>query len=88
MSVFDRANCESGNYEVFGTSIKQLFMPLSATILEEYGIPYQVTLKIEKNYSLGDRVDEILSNVKGVKSDEVELSKFEQEMLDDLILNL
>jgi len=87
-SVFDRANCESGNYEVFGTSIKQLFMPLSATILEEYGIPYQVTLKIEKNYSLGDRVDEILSNVKGVKSDEVELSKFEQEMLDDLILNL
>jgi len=86
--VFERAGYRPGNYEVFSAKIKHLFMPVSATVLEEYGLPYQVTVKIEDFCELGNEVDEILRNLKDIRLDQVNLSGFEKEMLDDTVLNL
>lgn len=87
-SVFGKAGLTHGDYEVYGASIKQLFMPLSATVLEEYGLPYQVTLRIEDRIGLGQDVDEILTNLKKVDIAKIDLTDFEREMAEDTISNI
>lgn len=87
-SVFGKAGLNPGNYEIYGTAIKQLFMPASATVLEEYGLPYQVTLRIENKTSLGEDVDEILDNLKKVDIAKIDLTDFEREMAEDAISNI
>ena len=87
-SIFSRARRKPGDYSVFSADVKRLFMPLSATILEEYGLPFQVTLKIEKQYPLGDGVDEILANLKAVNISKLNLTPIEYEMVRDTIENL
>ena len=87
-SVFERAGKSPGDYSVFGASVKHLFMPLGATVLEEYGLPFQVTLRIEKINPLGDEVDEILSNLRKLDVASIGLEPIEAEMADDTISNL
>jgi hypothetical protein len=63
-------------------------MPLAATVLEEYGLPFQVTMRIEERASLGESVDEILAKLRKVDFTEINLTDFEREMIDDTISNL
>lgn len=86
--VFSQAKRRPGNYDVYCALVKRLFMPLSATVLEEYGIPYQLSQKIEESDPLGDEVDTILSNLALIDMESLELSDFEQDMLKDAIENL
>ncbi len=87
-SVFEQFDRKPGNYEIYGTAVKQLFMPLSATLLEEYGLPYQLTLKFESQESLGKDVDEILGKISKIDPSRLELSPFEEDMFKDTIENL
>lgn len=75
----------AGNYELICSQVKHWFMPLSATILEEYGVPFQISLKVEGKYELGDTVDEILTNLKEVDVAELGLNEFESGLLIDAI---
>ncbi|PKY11035.1 hypothetical protein B1757_06375 [Acidithiobacillus marinus] len=87
-SVFEKAGRKPGDYSVFGASVKRLFMPLAATVLEEYGLPFQVTLRIEKASPLGDEVDEILANLRKADVSSIGLDPIEVEMANDTISNL
>ena len=87
-SVFEKAGRRPGDYSVFGTSVKRLFMPLAATVLEEYGLPFQVTLQIEKANPLGDEIDQILANLQKINVSTLELDSIEVEMVNDTISNL
>lgn len=87
-SVFEKAGRKPGDYSVFGASVKRLFMPLAATVLEEYGLPFQVTLRIEKASPLGDEVDEILANLRKADVSTLGLDPIEVEMANDTISNL
>ena len=87
-SVFERNGLEPGNYQVYGAAVKQLFLPLSATVLEEYGLPFQITMKLEGRGSLGESVDAILANVQKVDEKMFALLEIEQTMLSDTIANL
>ncbi len=87
-SVFERAGHQGGNYEPYCAAVKQLFMPLSATVLEEYGIPYQLSMKLEERLPLGDDVDTILSNLPRVDVASLKMSGFERDMLNDALNNL
>ena len=87
-SVFEGAGMTPGDYSVFGSSVKRLFMPLSATVLEEYGVPFQVTLQIEKSKPLGDEVDDILKSLKEIDVSSIGLRPIEVEMVVDTIENL
>ena len=86
--VFSQAKRKPGNYGVYCALIKQLFMPLSATVLEEYGLPYQLTQKIEDVTPLGEDVDAIVSNLAKINIKSMDLSDFERDMLTDAIENL
>ncbi len=87
-SVFERAGKKPGDYSVFGSSVKRLFMPPSATVLEEYGLPFQVTLQIEKANPLGDEVDDILKSLQEIDIASIGLKPIEVEMATDTINNL
>jgi hypothetical protein len=86
--VFSMKGYSIGNYETYAAEMKKLFMPLSATVLEEYGIPYQITLKLESYKSLGNTVDDILTSLKEVDFSNVELTSFEREILEEAIQSL
>lgn len=86
--VFSNAGMSTGNYEGYTAEIKKLFMPLSSTVLEEYGIPYQITLKLEKHVSLGESVDDIIENVRRCDTANAGLTDFEIELLSEAIENL
>ena len=75
----------AGNYDLICSQVKHWFMPLSATVLEEYGVPFQISLKVESRYKLGETVDDILANLKAVDVKELELSEFERSLLTDAI---
>jgi len=87
-SVFEKMRMKPGNYQVFGASVKHLFMHPAVTVLEEYGLPYKITLQILDKYNLGEDVDTIISNLHLVNPARLSLSKFEAEMLKDTIENL
>lgn len=77
-----------GDYQAFGYSVKHLLMHPAVTILEEYGLPYKVTLLILEKYDLGEDVDTIIANLHKVDSTMLGLSPLESEMLRDTIENL
>ena len=87
-SVFTKAGLKPGDYQVFGASVKHLFMPAAVTVLEEYGLPYKLTLQILNKYDLGEEVDMIISNLPTVDISKLSLTSFEAEMLGDTIENL
>jgi hypothetical protein len=86
--VLSTHGAPTGNYEKYSAEIKKLFMPLSATVLEEYGIPWQVSEKIEEVFPLGDNVDEILISLAKLDLTTINLNPFEQEMVSETIQNL
>lgn len=87
-SVFNKAGRKGGDYSAFAAMTKHLFMPLSCTLLEEYGLPFQVTLKLEAQKPLGESVDEVLNNLKQLNLATFKLSPMEQEMANDVRANL
>jgi hypothetical protein len=87
-SVFERMGMKPGDYQVFGASVKHLFMHPAVTVLEEYGLPYKITLQILNKYDLGEDVDTIISKLHLVDFSRLSLTKFEAEMLKDTIDNL
>jgi len=86
--IFTQAKLKPGNYSIYCASVKNLFMPPAATILEEYGIPFQLTTKIEEKQHLGDDIDAIIENLPSVNLNSLRLSEFEKEMFNDAIINL
>jgi len=79
--IFEKHGYVPGDYSFFGKKVKQLLMPISATILDEYGIPSQISLKLEEKYGLGDDIDSVIQAVKEIKLEDVELSAFEAGIL-------
>lgn len=87
-TILEKKGYRPGNYDYYATSLKQLFMPLSATLLEEYGLPYQVSQKVEKAIKLGEDSDTIISNVRTFPVGRYQMHPFESEMLKDTIENI
>ena len=87
-SVFAKAGLKGGDYSTFAAMTKHLFMPVSCTLLEEYGLPFQVTLKLEANNPLGESVDGVLQSLKQVNLAKFKLSPVEYEMAKDVIANI
>lgn len=87
--VLKKRDITPGDYSAFATKVKRCFLPMSVTILEEYGLPAPITIKIDKNSHLGDEVDQILINLKNLKVDKLDyLKEVEKSILVEVIKNL
>jgi hypothetical protein len=91
--IFTRFNYGSGDYAAFVVKLESFYELPSLTVLEEFGIPFQVSKKIVKLVQLTeeDDVDDVILKVKqSKKSSQVKsvLTDFENFLLDRAIQNL
>lgn len=89
-ATFARLGYEKhGNYSVYSSAVKHLFMPPSVTILEEYGLPYSVTNAIHRaGHDLGENVDDIIDRIRAINPAETGLEGFELETLQETLNNI
>ncbi len=74
----------AGDYSFFAARLEALFRNPVATALEEYGLPIQVTDKIEQTIKLSDELDVALYEMKILRAEQLNLSDFEIELLRDV----
>lgn len=82
--VFRRKFGISGNYSFFAVRLESLFRNPVAVALEEYGLPIQVTDKIEQIVKLSDDLDAALLEMKMLPAEQLNLNSFEAELLRDV----
>lgn len=87
-NVLTKHKKQPGDYSFFAEQVKHWFLPPAATILEEYGIPFQITLKICRQDKLGQTPDEILSNLKKIDLKKIPLDNIEYSMIKEAITHL
>jgi hypothetical protein len=52
--VFTKLGMRCGDYSVYGAQVENLFLPAEIPALEEYGIPIQVSVKLQHRMVLGE----------------------------------
>jgi hypothetical protein len=74
----------AGNYSYFATRVETLFKnPLTAA-LEEYGLPGQVTEKIQIQRKLDPDIDRALETIRALDAGTLHLTPFEAELFQDV----
>ena len=81
--VFSRLNMGTGDYSVYGFQVENLFLPPEIPALEEYGVPIQVSMKIQEHLVLGEGLDRAIDSLLDLSIDKTYLSDFEREMVED-----
>lgn len=89
-NIFAKYGYRSGNYKAFAYSLESFFEIPALTTLEEFGIPFQVSKKIENSIYLtsDDDIDLVISKIKSAYTDGTlfnGLSEFEIYMLERAI---
>ncbi|MGI2097446.1 DEAD/DEAH box helicase [Shewanella glacialipiscicola] len=88
--IFERFNYIPGDYSSFTSHLESFFHPPALTYLEEFGIPFQISLKIMKNIKLNehDDIDDVILKIKENKKSLNKnglLSNFEQIIIEDAL---
>jgi hypothetical protein len=81
--VFTRMGMSCGDYSVYGAQVENLFLPAEIPALEEYGVPIQVSVKLQHRMVLGEGLDAAVESLKQLDRLEDVLSDFEQELVED-----
>lgn len=82
-AVFSRAGRSVGDYGYFGSQVENLFVDPTFMALEEYGLPLQVSRKIEHLLSPDGDLDEVLERMRSLDVDNLGLGEFETRLLAD-----
>lgn len=82
--VLARSGRTSTDPSVFAGQLENLFLPPFASVLEEYGLPIALTMKIERELGLtrANTLDDVLDRLRSIQIP-TQLSPFEQEMFND-----
>ena len=81
--VFASAGLTPGDYEAYASQVESLFHEPTLIALDEYGIPFQLALKIAPELQPLDDLDQVLIRLKGLLLDDLGLLPFEREVLED-----
>jgi late competence protein required for DNA uptake (superfamily II DNA/RNA helicase) len=74
----------AGDYSFFATQIECFFTDPLFVALDEYGIPLQTSNRIRHWLNLDGNLDSLLSQIKKLETDKLNLKDFEKELLDDV----
>ena len=81
--IFGQLSMSAGDYSFYGFQVENLFLPPEIPAFEEYGIPVQVSVKIQNRLSLGLGLDQAIASLTALNLDDAGLSVFEREMVED-----
>ena len=82
-SVFGRRARPVGDYRFFRSRVESLFLDPTLLALEEYGLPVQVSQKIERVLEPEGGLDAVLERVRGLDVSRLDLGEFEIRLLED-----
>lgn len=75
--VFQKRFGFSGDYSFFASQLECLFRNPVALALDEYGLPMQISEKIERIVSFSDDLEEVIAKIKRIPDKELGLLAFE-----------
>lgn len=83
--VFTGLGLEAGDYSSFARQVENCFAPAGLAALEEYGIPLQISLKMSSQSTPEDstNLDSVLSWLRKIDVENLNLSPFEKEIVSD-----
>ena len=82
--VFESLGLMSGSYTAFAVRIENLMLPPALVALDEYGLPIQIAVRLERLLSVEDGVDAVLNDLRHLNIDQLRLSSFEAELLEEV----
>lgn len=82
--IFSEMRVTPGDYSFFATEIECLFTNPLFVALDEYGIPLQTSDKIKGSLDTTGNLDTLLSTVRNLNLERLNISEFEREILEDV----
>lgn len=82
--IFSEFKVTPGDYSFFATEIECLFTNPLFVALDEYGIPLQTSDKIKRSLDTTGNLDTLLSTVRNLNIELLNISEFEREILEDV----
>lgn len=86
--VFGAAGLSIGDYAKFALSVESYFLPPAAVGLEEFGIPLELVRKLAPQLQGYRSIDQVVSALRQMSFDRMNLHPFERELLDDALEHL
>lgn len=86
--IFTRSSIEPGQYALFAEQAENLFLPSPIFALDEYGVPVQTAQRLASRLLPAESLDDVLAAVIALPLDELNLSRFENTLIEDLKLLL
>jgi hypothetical protein len=80
--LFTAADVEPGDYSAFAQQAESLFMPSVLYALDEYGVPVQTTQRLMHSLLPAESLDGVLSALKRLDLNSLDLARFERELLE------
>jgi hypothetical protein len=81
--LLPKLNVEHGDYTDFTNQIEHLFTDPTIAALDEYGIPFQIAVKIQQSLNPNGDLDQVLLNLKNLDINSHSLSSFERMVLQE-----
>ena len=86
--IFGGLGMNVGSYSAFAVRLENQMLPSGLAALDEYGLPVQVALRVEKYLPVDGGIDEVLDGLKTLAVEELELESFEKELLQEVVESL
>lgn len=84
--VFVRRNrAPPGDFQAYASMVENMFMDSALFALDEYGVPLQLALKLEKRLAPNGKLDEVLTRLRSIDIRSSEFHAFEREVLEMVI---
>ena len=83
--VFRELKVEPGNYKVYANQVESLFLPFPIVLLEEFGLPIQVGMKLKHLFTDSGDIDQALNMLKDINTSDMSLDPFETEIFKHFI---
>lgn len=84
-AVFEPRGLLFGDYSTFASQVECFFKNPVVAALDEYGVPFQVGVKITEALGETDDLDAAIAKLKELRVDQLGLDDFETELLTDAI---
>jgi len=80
--IYKKFDMPAGDYSYYAMSVESLFYDPALVCLEEYGIPLEISRKIEKNICFNGNLDLTIDKLKSINIQNLPLTQFEKRFLE------
>lgn len=83
-AVAEKLGMPKADYSFFCSQVENLFLDPALVALDEYGLPLSLAKKIESALNAGGLLDAAIKNLSDLNVDNLDLTDFEKEIIEDV----